>query len=279
MTLTLKVGLYLHKLKRAEFNYNKNISLLQLSPYHHHYREWIKRIYKEWSVWDVTKRNGNIAEKNPLFYQLMAHIRVGGTPLLYSNTLTHYHSTWPPRRTGHSSYRARKLRLRHVARGIVGVICAKAAVIFCRRSASFCGLCHYTSDLTYSHMKKSGGFKSGEFASHGMGQSRLHQWFLYASSKNYRTVIAQCGGTLHGHPSRSYSNKLLTNMYINFLCTTVYFSSISNGSPCISTRTGMKCTNCGRRNWTVRNCDPKDKIVHNSLLDCVINTLPLQHKN
>jgi hypothetical protein len=80
------------------------------------------------------------------------------------------------------------------------------AVIFCRKSSSFCGLCLYTSDLTYPHTKKSGGFKSGEFASHGMGPSRPHQWFFYVSPKNSRTVRAQCGGTLHGHPSRSYSN-------------------------------------------------------------------------
>jgi hypothetical protein len=71
---------------------------------------------------------------------------VGDTPLLCPNTLTHYHSTWPPRRTRHSSYRAEKLR--HVARSISGVICAKAAGIFCWRSSSFCDLCLYTSDLT-----------------------------------------------------------------------------------------------------------------------------------
>jgi hypothetical protein len=66
-----------------------------------------------------------------------------------------------------------------VARSISGVICAKAAVNFCWRSASFCGLCLYTSDLTYPQMKK-----SGEFASHVMGPSRPHQRFLYVSSKN-----------------------------------------------------------------------------------------------
>jgi hypothetical protein len=85
--------------------------------------------------------------------------------------------------------------------------------------------------LDVPHKKRTGGFKSGEFASHGMGPSRPHQWFLYVSSKNSRTVRAQCGRTLHGHPSRSYSNKLLRDMYNNFLYTTVYFSNISNGSP------------------------------------------------
>jgi hypothetical protein len=39
--------------------------------------------------------------------------------------------------------------------------------------------------------------------------------------------------TLHGYPSRSYSDKLLRDMYIDFLYTTVYFSNISNGSFCI----------------------------------------------
>jgi hypothetical protein len=39
--------------------------------------------------------------------------------------------------------------------------------------------------------------------------------------------------TLHEHPSRSYSNKLHRDTYINFLYTTVYFSNISNGSLCI----------------------------------------------
>jgi hypothetical protein len=162
----------------------------------------------------------------------MVRTRVGGTPLLCPNTLTHYHSTWPPRRTRHSYYRAEKLR--HVARSISGVICAKAAVIPCWRSSSFCDLCLYTSDLTYPHTKKSRGVKSGEFMGHGMGPSQPHQWFLYVSSKNYRTVRAQCGGTLHGHPSRSYSNKLVRDMYINFLYTTVYFSNFSNWSPCTS---------------------------------------------
>jgi hypothetical protein len=38
--------------------------------------------------------------------------------------------------------------------------------------------------------------------------------------------------SLHGHPSRSYSNKLLRDTYINFLYTTVYFSDASNGSHC-----------------------------------------------
>jgi hypothetical protein len=63
------------------------------------------------------------------------------------------------------------------------VICGKPAVIFCRRSASFCGLCPYTSDLTYPHTKKSGGVKFGEFAGHGMSPSRPHQWLLHVSSK------------------------------------------------------------------------------------------------
>jgi hypothetical protein len=121
---------------------------------------------------------------NPLYYQLMVHICVGGTPLFLLNILTHYHSKWPPRRTRHSSYRPDNLR--HVARGISGVICAKAAVIFCRRSASFCGLCPYTSDLTYPHTKKSGGVKSGEFMGHEPGPSRPHQWMFHASSKNTR---------------------------------------------------------------------------------------------
>jgi hypothetical protein len=40
-----------------------------------------------WSIWDV-KRNENVAEKNPLYYQLMVHTCVGRTPLLCSNTLT-----------------------------------------------------------------------------------------------------------------------------------------------------------------------------------------------
>jgi hypothetical protein len=71
-----------------------------------------------------------------------------------------------------------------VARNIFGVICVKAAVILCRRSASFCGLCPYTSHLTYPHMKKSGGVKSGEFAGRGMGTSRPHQWLFHVSSKN-----------------------------------------------------------------------------------------------
>jgi hypothetical protein len=94
--------------------------------------------------------------------------------------------------------------------------------VICRRSASFCGLCPYTSDLTYPHTKKSAGVKAGEFMGHGMGPSRPHQCFV-VSSKNSRTVRAQCGGTLHGHPSRSYSNKLHRDTYINFLFTTVYF--------------------------------------------------------
>jgi hypothetical protein len=111
-------------------------------------------------------------------------------------------------------------------------------VIFCWRSATFCGLCLYTSDLTYPHTKKSAGVKAGEFASHGMGPSRPHRCFV-VSSKNSRTVRAQCGGTLHGHPSRSYSNKLLRYMYINFLYTTVHFSNNSNGSPCISIPKGF----------------------------------------
>jgi hypothetical protein len=144
---------------------------------------------------------------------------------------THQYSTWPPRRTWHSSYHANNLR--HAARSISGLICSTAEVIFCRRSASFYGLCPYTSDLTYPLTKKSGGVKFGEFAGHGMGPSRPHQWYLYVSSKNSRTLRAQCGGTLHGHPSRSYSNKLLRDMYINFLCTPVHFSNISNGSTCI----------------------------------------------
>jgi hypothetical protein len=38
--------------------------------------------------------------------------------------------------------------------------------------------------------------------------------------------------TLHGHPSLSYSNKLLRDSYINFLYTTVYFYNISNGPLC-----------------------------------------------
>jgi hypothetical protein len=41
--------------------------------------------------------------------------------------------------------------------------------------------------------------------------------------------------TLHGHPSHSYSNKLLRGTYINFLYTTGHFSNISNGSLCILT--------------------------------------------
>jgi hypothetical protein len=39
--------------------------------------------------------------------------------------------------------------------------------------------------------------------------------------------------TLHGHPSQSYSNKLLRDMYTIFLYTTVYPSNISTGSLCI----------------------------------------------
>jgi hypothetical protein len=109
----------------------------------------------------------------------MVHTRVGGTPLLCPNTLTHYHSTCSPRRTRHSSYHAEKLR--HVACSISGVVCAKAAVIFCWRWSSFRGLCPYASDLTYPHTKNSGVFKSREFASHGMDQSWPHQWFLYVS--------------------------------------------------------------------------------------------------
>jgi hypothetical protein len=42
----------------------------------------------EWSIWDVTTRNENVAEKNPLYYQLVVHTSVGGTPLLCHNTLT-----------------------------------------------------------------------------------------------------------------------------------------------------------------------------------------------
>jgi hypothetical protein len=74
----------------------------------------------------------------------------------------------------------------HVARSISGVICAEAAVIFCRNSASFCGLRPYTSDLTYAHTKKSGGVKSWEFAGHGMGSSRPPQRLLHVSSENWR---------------------------------------------------------------------------------------------
>jgi hypothetical protein len=88
--------------------------------------------------------------------------------------------------------------------------------------------------LSVHKWKKSGGFKSGEFASHGTGPSRPHQWLLHVSSKNSLTVRAQCGGTLYGHPSCSYSNKLLRDTYINFLYTTVHFSNISKGSPCIT---------------------------------------------
>jgi hypothetical protein len=76
-------------------------------------------------------------------------------------------------------------KLRHVARSISGVIWANAAVIFCRRSASLCGLCPYTSDLTYRHTKKSGGVKSGEF----MGPSRPHQWLFHVPSKNSRDFV------------------------------------------------------------------------------------------
>jgi hypothetical protein len=63
----------------------------------------------------------------------------------------------------HSSHRAQKLR--HVARSISGVICAKAAVTFCRRSASFCGFCPYTCDLTnHHHTKEFGGVNSGRIS-------------------------------------------------------------------------------------------------------------------
>jgi hypothetical protein len=41
-----------------------------------------------------------------------------------------------------------------------GVNLCKGRLIFCRRSASLCGLCPYASNVTYSHTKKSGGVKS-----------------------------------------------------------------------------------------------------------------------
>jgi hypothetical protein len=50
------------------------------------FRKWT--LNTEWPVWDVTKRNGNSAEINPLYYQLMVHIRVGWTPFSCPSTLT-----------------------------------------------------------------------------------------------------------------------------------------------------------------------------------------------
>jgi hypothetical protein len=113
--------------------------------------------------------------------------------------------------------------LRHVARSISGVICAKAAMFFCRRSSSFCDLCPYTSVLTYPYTKKSGAVKSAMFVSHALAPPRGQ-----AAEPPVNPPFIR-----HGHPSRSYSNKLLRDKCIDFLYTTVYFSDISNASPCI----------------------------------------------
>jgi hypothetical protein len=63
--------------------------------------------------------------------------------------------------------------------------------------------------------------------------------FCYVLPKNSHTVRAPCGGTLHGHPFRSCSNKRLRDMYINFLYTTVYFSNISNSMYIVSVMLGI----------------------------------------
>jgi hypothetical protein len=69
----------------------------------------------------------------------------GGALLSCPNTLTLNMTATADAR--HSSYRTDNLR--HVERSISIVICAKTAVIFCRKSASFCGLRPYTSGFTY----------------------------------------------------------------------------------------------------------------------------------
>jgi hypothetical protein len=100
----------------------------------------------------------NAAEKNPLYYHLMVCTHVGGTPLSCPNTITLNMTT-----TADAAQFI--LQGQVVLRGVqhFWVICAKAAVIFCQRSVSFCGLFPYKSDLTYPHTKKSGSAKSGEF--------------------------------------------------------------------------------------------------------------------
>jgi hypothetical protein len=118
---------------------------------------------------------------------------------------------------------------------------------FCRSSASFCGLCPYTRDLTYPHTKKSGGVKSGDFAGHGMDPSRLHQWYCARCCGVTAMFVSHALAPPRGHAAEPPVNlpfaytdilpahkKLLRDTYINFLYTMVYFSNISNGSHCIS---------------------------------------------
>jgi hypothetical protein len=80
--------------------------------------------------------------------------------------------------TPHSSYR--------VAPSISGVICAKAAIIFCRRSASFCGLCPYTIDFTYHHT-----IKPGE---PWVGPITVAPVIVACVLSKLRSMRARCGG-------------------------------------------------------------------------------------
>jgi hypothetical protein len=120
----------------------------------------------------------------------MVRTRVGGTPLSCPNTLT-------PNMTTTADVAQFILRRQIVSCGAQHFwsdLCIGRSDL--RRSASFCGLCPHTSDLTYSHTKKSGVIKSGEFVGHGMGPSCLYQRLLRVSSKNSHTMRDQCGGVL-----------------------------------------------------------------------------------
>jgi hypothetical protein len=118
-----------------------------------------------WSVWDVTKINKNVAEKNLLYYQLMVHKRLGETPLSRHNKLT-------------LNMTATEDAAKFIPLGQFALRCVQHfRRDLCKgrselSEVSFnCDVCPYTSDLKYSHTKKSGGVKSGEFAAHGMGLS------------------------------------------------------------------------------------------------------------